>query len=312
MKVKRKVNRVGRDTLTISLPKDWTKNNFITKGMDLEIEERTDSLIIKSSKEVKKNYHLSLNNLNTFILDKLINELYIQNIDYIIINLDKYKLFDYEMQREIDAIYYITELVNDYIGLEVISQDKDKIIIQSLIKESSIKEIDLVKQRTCSLLKELWYSLIGEVNDGFKKSDESLKSQIKSIRRFIYYYVRLVVGSEKNMVSKLKIFTLYDHLDNSLYKLERVYLTLKKSQSISTKLKNIIQQVGKLFCDYLELDEIKSPTDKVSKLIKERFELIKNISKLNLSKEEQEIIRELRVFINLHNDILRTYLSTKV
>ena len=66
--MKRKVNRVGQNTLTISLPAKWAKNNNIKPGDELEIFEEPKLLMIhrkKARRKIKK-VVLNLDYFNLF------------------------------------------------------------------------------------------------------------------------------------------------------------------------------------------------------------------------------------------------------
>ncbi|MDP7323990.1 MAG: AbrB/MazE/SpoVT family DNA-binding domain-containing protein [Candidatus Woesearchaeota archaeon] len=56
--MKRKVNLVGINTLTVSLPSKWVKEHNIRKGDELEMRSENDSLIIGGSYKTQKKKRL--------------------------------------------------------------------------------------------------------------------------------------------------------------------------------------------------------------------------------------------------------------
>ncbi len=66
--MKRKVNLVGQNTLTVSLPSDWVKKNNISKGDDLNIDEEKNSLVLRTSKKkVYSEIDIDLTNLKSML-----------------------------------------------------------------------------------------------------------------------------------------------------------------------------------------------------------------------------------------------------
>ena len=52
--MKRKVNRVGTNTLTVSLPSKWAKNHNVNAGDDIDLEESDTSLVISKTNIVRQ------------------------------------------------------------------------------------------------------------------------------------------------------------------------------------------------------------------------------------------------------------------
>ena len=48
--MKRKINRVGPATYTVSLPKKWVEEQKLKKGDEIEVEERGNTVVVSSSK----------------------------------------------------------------------------------------------------------------------------------------------------------------------------------------------------------------------------------------------------------------------
>jgi len=55
--MERKINLVGKNTLTISIPSKWTKRNKVTKGQTLNLNDEGNKLTItKNTKRKQKNH----------------------------------------------------------------------------------------------------------------------------------------------------------------------------------------------------------------------------------------------------------------
>ncbi len=302
----RKVNKVGRDTLTISLPREWVGQNHIQKGMELAIEEINDKLVINSGNISKKEITIEVNNISTFLLSKWINDAYIQNIDKLTINLTKQKIFNHEINKEVSVADYVTSLISTYIGLEIVSQNEKKILIQNLIKESDTKNFTVIQKRTHSLFIELVNQICEDINKHPVKFDLSIKNQVLNVRKFIYYSTRLIVSSDIDAVSKIKWYVLYDHLDNSLYNIERLVGYVKEMNALSSAAKSAINEIFTIFIDYLKVEDINNET--MNKLVLERYKLLNKLSNLKTSPADEIILRELRIFTNIHHDFILAHI----
>lgn len=302
----RKVNQVGKDTLTVSLPKEWVGRNNIKKGMELELEDTDDKIVIHSGHRKSKGIEITLGDINTFLLNKIINDIYIQDIDQVAINFNKNKIFNHELDKEVRTADYITDLINMYIGLEIVSQNEKRIVIQNLIKESEVKNLGLIQKRTHSLLIELVNQVSDNLNSNPLRFESSINSHISNVRKFIYYCIKLIVNSSEDSVTKIKWYVLYDHLDNSLYNIEKATSLLKEMKKISPNIKKLIEEIFNLFTFSLKIME-NVKIESVNELIQQRYILLKKISNTKMSITEEKLIRELRIFVNIHHDFALAY-----
>lgn len=302
----RKVNKVGRDTLTLSLPREWVFQNNIQKGMELEVEEVNDKLVINSGNIRKKEITIEVNNISTFLLGKWINDSYIQNVDKLTINLSKKYIFNHEINKEVPVADYVTNLIRAYIGFEIISQNEKKILIQNLIKENDTKNFTIIQKRTHLLFVELVNQICENINKKPVKFESGIKTQILNVRKFIYYCTRLIINSNIDVVSKIKWYVLYDHLDNSLYNIEKIINYSKEISEISRSVKSAINDIFFLFAGYLKLEDVDN--ESINKLVMERYKLLSKISHIKTNSSEEIILRELRIFTNIHHDFILAYI----
>jgi phosphate uptake regulator len=65
--MKRKVNRVGQNTLTVSLPSKWVERNKVAKGQELEVTEKDKTLILSAgAKKVLDEKIIDLRNIDEY------------------------------------------------------------------------------------------------------------------------------------------------------------------------------------------------------------------------------------------------------
>lgn len=299
----RKVNNVGRDTLTVSIPKSWTIKNNINKGDQLNMEKHADRLIIKTINFKQKEGIIDTRNTNTFLLNKLILNAYMKNFNKIIINIEKEKIYNNETDTDVSIFNYLASITSAYIGMEIISHRKDKIIIQNLFEEGEVSNLPIIQKRVVSLYSELIEKTIEKMDSSKNFQNPQISRETINIRKFIYYNMRLVVNSEKSIFSKIKLYVLYDHLDNSLYNIEKLIKFLGKKKKINKKITGLIKEIFSIFISFLHMDE-NLDTFSINNLITNRENLLKSISKEKLNIEENKIIREIEIFLNLHHDFI--------
>ena len=130
MKMKRKVNKVGINTLTVSLPSKWTEKQGINQGDELEVNENGKFLTITKNgkKTISRRVTLNLDKTNKMIVNRYLYVFYRHGFDEIILTFSKNKLNDYKKGGEILVEKHIKKLVSRFVGLEIISQTKNKMI----------------------------------------------------------------------------------------------------------------------------------------------------------------------------------------
>ncbi len=86
--MKRKINRVGQTTLTVSLPSKWVRQNNIKKGDEIDVEEEGTKLILAPNLHpIKKEAIITIPNPESY-LERFICGPYVKGYDKIIV---KYK-----------------------------------------------------------------------------------------------------------------------------------------------------------------------------------------------------------------------------
>src|SRR3989344_9454583 len=130
---KRKIQLIAGTTYSISLPKEWVKNNKLKEKSVLSIIENNDKTLTLTSekKEDKniKNISLDIDNHSNNI-DQLIFSLYYLGAENIEINSKE------NIPKEIKS--RIRRAIQNMSGSEIVYEDKNKIIIKVLLDKSKI------------------------------------------------------------------------------------------------------------------------------------------------------------------------------
>jgi phosphate uptake regulator len=154
--MKRRINLVGHNTLTVSLPSEFVKKQNLKKGQEIEVEEQGNNLLIRS--EMKSD--LSKKELDLTLIPNLerqfIDAIYKKGYDEV-----ELKYSDKDQLEKIKKA-----LNNELSTFEIINKTKDLCSIKS-VSELEEKEFDNILKRTFILLKEM----IDEIYDGLKEKD---------------------------------------------------------------------------------------------------------------------------------------------
>lgn len=126
--MKRNIVKQGPTTLMVSLPIKWVRQNNLDKGLEVDIEEVGNELIISTTnKKTNKEIDLHIDSTNGLFIWRYFQALYINGYTKIKINYDNLSVLD-ELQhilKEFVIGFEITEQKPEYCILEEISITDD-------------------------------------------------------------------------------------------------------------------------------------------------------------------------------------------
>ncbi len=176
---KRKVQKVGYSTLSISLPKDWVDLAGVKHGDTIYVNQNTDgALSLLSEKQLKeetqpKEYHINCDLAKEpNLLERLVVGSYILGVDTV-------KLFS-SCRIKGQQIEEVRNVVQKLIGFSIIEESENQIIIQCSIDPTKIKIQSLIQRQSIivsTMLNEAieaLFKLNPELaNDVIKREDEA-------------------------------------------------------------------------------------------------------------------------------------------
>lgn len=186
--MKRKAIQLANQTIVISLPSKWVKQQGIKKGDEIDITEEDEKLIIRGSTHSDiKTFVLDIKDYSQTILCRQLRTLYRKGYDKLTLRF-----------RSPTQLNIIEDTIKNLIGFEIVEQSKEECVIED-IAESQTKDIDKLIKRVIMLM----MSMCEELQDDTRALDlERLNSIIltdKQINKFIDYIIRLI---NKNVIPK--------------------------------------------------------------------------------------------------------------
>jgi phosphate uptake regulator len=208
--MKRKIIRQGHNTLTMTLPAEWSKKLNLQAGDEVDLVEDSGSLIINGKQNNGfKSITIDITGLSIPMLWRFFQGAYREGYDEIKLkyeNGDKRypSIFDYyaskfeyskmgEKQRDKSALEMITDLVNRFIGIEIIDHGEDYVVIREMGDISS-KEFDSSLRRIFLLILDLFeksVELIEKNKIGDVSIGKTLHTMDTNVDRFIDYCCRI-------------------------------------------------------------------------------------------------------------------------
>lgn len=156
----RKIIGFGDSSFVISLPKDWVEKNGLKKGESVSVDEEGEWLRVGPqnvkatpiNKEITVDYSGNIRDLKTRILHAYVN-------NYSVINVKRQKIEKYAPA--------IRAVVANFIGLDVVEQKDDRLIINDVLDISGVSVYNYLRRLdrlVLSMIEDVKLMLNGKAN----------------------------------------------------------------------------------------------------------------------------------------------------
>ncbi|MBN2567559.1 hypothetical protein JXB02_05760 [Candidatus Woesearchaeota archaeon] len=194
--MRRRIIKQGHNTLTITLPSDWTRQLHLKAGDDVDIVERETSLVINGKDQgEKRSYDIDITDLTVPMLWRYLQGVYRAGCEEITIHLDPHRKeyedpyhyyttqFDYSRLGERvptkPGLAMMQEIVNRFIGIDIIETGKNHCVIREMAAVSP-KEFDNSLRRIFIIMINLFDRLM-EAIEKDEIGDPNLCKEIHTI-----------------------------------------------------------------------------------------------------------------------------------
>ena len=190
----RKLQQIGGGTLYLSLPKDLVRRWNLKKGDVIKIEETADGNIIlyvkEEGMETEESYGIiNLTSLDIKSLQRKILGMYLLGYSTIII-----KSFN-EINSDIRD--FIRKTCRDFIGLEIMEETMNSIVLQSVINISNLHPYKLL-QRASLIANSIYKDALSSIVSGNVAIERSIARRDEDVNRLYFLIVRVLRTAARN------------------------------------------------------------------------------------------------------------------
>src|SRR3989338_803781 len=259
--MKRKLNLVGNNTLTVSLPSKWTKKYNLNKGDEIDLEEIGPELRINFSKNnIKKQITINLDEeVTTYLVWRYIKSAYISGYDTIIISFKTEKIKYTSKGKTIGQksdLMPINDLMHSigirFFGMVIVDQNHNKFILKDL---GTSDELDVkgIFKKVFSQVKTLSETVKEVADTRNKENFANVLALENNINRLTDYGLRILNKRNKNEEGDHNLHFILETLESigdSFYDIfEQV---IKQNLELTEESKNSFNKLVILFNNFYE------------------------------------------------------------
>ena len=266
--MKRKIVAQGNQSLTLTLPIKWVREQQLKPGDEVEVNHRGSELVLskgtpKRGGTVKITVTPATNNAK--LLRSLIFGAYRSGADEIEVHFEALELVDRDMGK-VKTIKYLQDTVNLLIGVSIVEQTKNFCKIKD-ITGASEEEFDNILRRTFLLILSIGEQSLKAFEEKDKEAFADVPLIYDSIRKFTEYCMRLLGKYEykehESTSHFYSIVTCFDDISDAYRHLTKHFSTSKLSPQVIKAYGDLNSFIRKTY------EWFYSPTDK--KLAQELF-----------------------------------------
>lgn len=305
--MKRKVNRVGKNTLTVSLPSPWAKSVSLNAGDVVSVEEDDATLrIVPTVRHSRSKVVLDVTGLNYYVINRFVQVCFLNGVEQITLKFSDRLVFHPKKNREVDLVKELKKHSARYIGLEIISQTNNSITMQSFMKAEQ-GTLESLERRILFLIKDVLNEFIENFDD-HESFHEMVYDHHDNIVKFLYYYVRLMNNSAIPAGKKRSKYRLYFSIDKLIDKIRHASDQLVTVKKPSAKLKRYVKMVFDMFIEQIELFR-KGDLDSLNEFILVRYSLLKKINNEKFTNDELRVLCEVKPMLDITNEFYADFFS---
>ncbi len=266
--MKRKIVAQGNQSLTLTLPIKWVREQGLKAGDEVDVNHSGGELILskgspKRGGTVKITVTPATN--NSKLLRSMIFGAYRSGADEIAIELETLELMDRDLGR-VKTIKYIQDTVNLLIGVSIVEQTKNFCKIKD-ITGASEEEFDTILRRSFLLILSIGDQSLKAFQEKDKEAFEDVPLIYESIRKFTEYCMRLLSKYEykehENTGHFYAIVICFDDISDAYRHITKHFATSKLTPEVVKAYQDLNHFMRSVY------EWFYSPTDK--KLLQELF-----------------------------------------
>lgn len=291
--MKRKINRVGANTLTVSLPTEWVKKFGIKQGDEVELREDGNAIAVSiGGKQELAEKTIDISRMEKHFIRLTLNNIYRLGADKLNIAFDD--LETYEELQELTS--------TNFLGFEITRQGKGSCIIES-VTEPHDEKSEVLLRRIFLIIKESLNLMIEDFQRHPYTINRLIGQHYMKVEQFTNFCLRNTVKvSKRQGVNYLLVYLLMVMEHELVY----IYDILAKNKEIelSASTVNYLKKLSANFNMFYEIFYARK-IDNLSEFDSNSIQLYNSINALIASIEGKEkiIVYHLALF-NRHLNLL--------
>lgn len=289
--MKRKLIQMGGKTMVVSLPSNWVKKYGLKKGEEIELIEKGKKIIIDTEGgEVETKTQIDITDLPKAIVNKTLIGAYKMGFGEIRLVYQNTKVEDLKTKKEISANKLIEDIINKFIGVEIIEQEKNYTVIKQVSKISET-EFDNVLRRIFFILNSMSQETLKVIKNKDVELQKTITQKHDTIEKLTNYCLRLL--NKKGHLDYKKT-SLFYYFIFELEEIADVYNFIAK-ESLEKRLKpskealKLFEHVNKSWDTFYKMF-YKYDKEKVISIIKDRRTLWGEINKIYKKASTSDLI----------------------
>lgn len=245
--MKRKINRVGKDTLTVSLPSAWARKAGVRKGDEVFVEETGRSLTLRLEPPALKEKEINLGDFDQNDFDfqyyrLVLNNLYRLGYERLVVRL-----------KSVEQFHAIQELCNNhFLGFEIVRKEKSYCIIEN-IAEPGQEKFAMLLRRIFLIILESLNMVIDDFEAGNHNIFPLLDQQFNKTEQLANFCMKCTKKNDASDTSYLNYLLAYDLLVLE-GELRHMYEYMEKNSvgRITKGVIGIVRDIRDVFRQYYE------------------------------------------------------------
>lgn len=323
--MKRKIIKQGHNTLTVTLPSEWTKRFNIGAGSEIEVNERDNGLFISTEKNhSEKRAEFDINGMDIPTIWKYFMGVYREGYDEVMVKFSPdlrlespYKFFTqhkldlkYGKEREKKTVLeFFHELINRFIGFEIVDYGKNFVLIKEMTEPTS-KEFDIALRRVFLLIEQMGQETCEALKTNNPKNLSHIHDIDINLDKFQDYCIRILNknGNKENRKTSLFFSILYfleltgDEFKNIAHHLVYDFSDKTDFKNIKHIADSVKEQLDLYYDLFYKFDREK--INRISEIDAKRYFDVLNVYKRTKMDGEKEIFHHLRIITRYINSLL--------
>jgi len=239
--MKRKLVKQGGSALTVTLPSTWAKKCGLAAGDEVDLEENGKTVYISadSHRTAAKSARMNLDGLNWTIINRYLEIFYRTGVEEITLTYTKDSVPFYLYKKQVPIQRFLDQIIERFIGLEVVSHTKGKIVIQKLVQVENVEKLEVLKHRVYFLIKEMLDEFKKGMDGDFKRFNDTVYDRHDNVVKFALHLSRIVCLSNISEEEKARNLALIESIHKAMDKMRHTSLRVAEMKKITRELPRV-------------------------------------------------------------------------